>query len=585
VTFDLSSTPIRCIVFAVGLLASWASPAAAAVSKIEVPLGAVAGMQPGGPADGRELLRVAIELAPKDDLDALALAMTDPASPLHGKPLDAAAFAARFGRDQRDGDALFAFLKANGASDIFVARNHLVAGGIMDVTHAQKAFGTTFRTYAQGARTAIAPSGPLTLPFAGVRAVHGLVTATTPHLAAVPTFTLFRGDWYSPERFRDLYDAVPDGGGNERIAIIEDASDRFTLRDISLFLRADGAPPGAVPSNVVEKSYAFKAAASECGRDDRGQEPSLDAESALTMAPLATIVLDYDDVCSAGNDGTIALERALDETDAPTVVVFPFTVGPTFAPIAATYGKPPIPFLEAIVRGIPLVTAAGDDGAYGYRIPGIDVASTAYPCVSPFVICAGGTQLGERDGAPDEAPWNDGDHATGGGISLEPRPAWQLPPKAGFEFSSALVKDRIVPDVSADASGHLRVYWHGYGLGGVGGTSESSSIVGAQLAAINSLVPRAKRLTVAADLYVLAQHAPDAFRDVQRENDRGYVDNTLRPRRVPLPKGYRGVVPPQPKPVLGCTLIQPQGCSVLEGFDAVTGLGSLKERTAVDALR
>jgi hypothetical protein len=104
------------------------------------------------------------------------------------------------------------------------------------------------------------------------------------------------------------------------------------------------------------------------------------------------------------------------------------------------------------------------------------------------------------------------------------------------------------------------------------------------LAAINSLVPRAHRLLTASDLYVLAKTAPGAFRDVARENDRGYLDNTLRPLRDRLPKGYRGIVPPAPHAVNGCPGVQPTGCSVRAGFDAVTGIGSLKERAAVAAL-
>jgi hypothetical protein len=240
--------------------------------------------------------------------------------------------------------------------------------------------------------------------------------------------------------------------------------------------------------------------------------------------------------------------------------------------------------LEAIVRGIPLVVPAGDDGAYGYHIPGVEIPAVAYPCVSTYVICAGGTQVGDRDGAWDDAPWNDGEHATGGGISLEPRPAWQ-DAAASFEFSPQFVKNRMVPDVSADAAGHLRIYWHGYGLGGVGGTSESASIVGGQLAAIDSVVPAAKRLTIAGDLYVLAKAAPKAFRDVQRENDRGYTDNTLRPGRLPLPPDFRGQIPPPPKPVAGCAAIEPHGCSARVGYDAVSGIGVLMEKAAADALR
>jgi subtilase family serine protease len=560
------------------------APAHAAATRVTVPLGQIAGMTAAGPADPKALLRIAVEYQPKADLDGLAASMLDSAAPVHRQPLSAEAFNARFGRDGRDGDALAAFLRSNGTTDIYVSHNRLIGGGIIDVGHAQRAFAVRFERFTSGSRSAIAPSGPLTIPLPNVRAVHGLVTATTPRLADVPSFTLFRGDWYTPEKFREAYDAIPNGGGNERISIIEDASDRFDLSDIAPFLNNEGPPPGATAARVIERSFAFKAAASQCGRDDRGQEPALDADAALTMAPLATVVLDYEDVCSEGNDGTLALERALDTPEPPTVVVFPFTVGPAFGPIAELYGRPPIPMLEAVARGIPLVVPAGDDGAYGYHIAGIDSAAVAYPCVSTYVICAGGTQVGDRDGAWDEAPWNDGEHATGGGISLEPRPPWQ-DAAAAFEFSPQFVKTRIVPDVSADASGHLRIYWHGYGLGGVGGTSESASIVGGQLAAIDSFVPALKRLTTAGDLYALAKAAPSAFRDVQRENDRGYTDNTLRPRRLPLPPDFRGQVPPPPKAVVGCAAIQPHGCSARPGFDAVSGIGSLLEKKAVDALR
>ena len=302
----------------------------------------------------------------------------------------------------------------------------------------------------------------------------------------------------------------------------------------------------------------------------------------MTLASGAVVIADYDDVCGGGNDSTAALARALDLD--PTVLVLPVVAGPADGPIAGRWGQTPLPILEALVRGIPLVVPAGDDGAYGYKEAGVERPRIAWPCVSPYVICAGGTQLGDRDGVADEGPWNDLEHAGGGGISAEPRPSWQNAP-GDFLFSTAYVKNRIVPDVAADAAGHLRVFWHGYGIGGVGGTSESASLVAGQLAAINSLVPAPKRLLTTADLYVLAKNAPQAFRDVSRENDRGWKDNTLRPRRNPLPKNFRGLVPPAPPLVKGCAEQQPDGCAVTTGYDAVTGIGSIKERAAVDALR
>src|SRR5208282_6419937 len=103
-------------------------------------------------------------------------------------------------------------------------------------------------------------------------------------------------------------------------------------------------------------------------------------------------------------------------------------------------------------------------------LPGQTKPAVTYPCVLATVICVGGTQLGERrTGGPlDEGPFNDGLHASGGGFSTEPRPSWQNAPSE-FEMSPQAVNKRIVPDISADGSGHLRVFWRHYASGGVGG--------------------------------------------------------------------------------------------------------------------
>lgn len=580
--------PALAIPLVAGLLA-FAQPSAAATpvppatTRITVPTGALAGLRDEGPANRETLLRLAIELTPRGGIEPLAEAIADPRSPQHRATLDAAALDARIGRPA-DGAALAERLRALGAANVTSTRNGLVVGAVVPVALAEKLFATHFERYTDGRRSVVAPSGPLAVPAAGVRAVRGAVAATTPRLNDNRTpYTGFRGDWYLPTRFREMYDAAPDGGDGQRIVLVEDASDPFDLADVDAFLGAAGAPPGAQRGRVSERRFAFKAPSQDCGRDDRGQEPALDVDAALTMAPKAEIVVAYDDVCSLGNDGTVALAHAL-ELD-PTVIVFPFAVGPVRASgVAATYGSTPLPLLEALLRGIPVVASSGDDGAFGFHEAGIDEAAVTWPCVLPVVICAGGTQIGDRDGAVDEGPWNDGAFAGGGGISPEPRPAWQNAPSS-FEFSAGFVPHRVVPDVAADASGHLRIFWHRYGSGGVGGTSESAAIVGAQLAAIDAAVPAERRLLTPGDLYVLANAAPAAFRDIRGENDRRYLDNTIRPRPSPPPKNFRGLIPPTPAAVLGCKPAQPQGCAVRQGYDAVTGIGSLRERAAIEALR
>ncbi len=400
-----------------------------------------------------------------------------------------------------------------------VAGDGLISGALLRISEAERLFGVHWEKWTDGTRTVVAPSGPLNVPIAGVRDVRGAVVATSPRLADTrPSFTYFRGDWYEPARFRSMTDAIDNGGGGQRIVLVEDASDQFEVNDIRKFLASEGAPPGADMARISERSFMFKNASTECGRDDRGQEAGLDVSAAVTMAPLAEVIADYDDVCGGGNDGTLALARALDLD--PTVLVFPIVVGPVDTTIAARYGLTPLPQLEAMVRGIPMIVPAGDDGAYGFKENGIERPRVAWPCVSTYVICAGGTQLGDRDGVADEGPWNDLAHAGGGGISNEPRPSWQDAP-GDFLFSTRYVHNRIVPDVAADASGHLRVYWHGYGLGGVGGTSESASLVGAELAAINSLVaPRAPAAHRGGPLRAGAHVAGGVSRRLARERPR-----------------------------------------------------------------
>ncbi len=548
-------------------------------------------------------MHVAVELVPKDrSLDATAEAIADPASPMHHLRLSEAAFAQRYGRSQAEVDRLGGWLRASGATNVYVARNRLVVGGDLTVPDAERAFSIKYDLWQNGDRTIVAPIGPLTIPIDGVRAVRGAVKAYTPRLAdtverpSLPSD--FRGMWYGPSRFREAYDAIPNGGAEMRIALIEDSSDQADPRDLTPFSQGTSsgleggplpqatAPPaeplGLDPAHVIERVITPAINEQLCGRDDHGQEATIDVDAAFALAPAATVDVRYDEVCVRGAEGTLEIQRALDDDPQPDVIVFPFAVAPLWGPSAAAIGPTPIAYLEATLRGIAVVVPSGDDGAYGIHVAGFERPGVTYPCVLPFVICVGGTALGERNGRLDEGPWNDGLHASGGGIAFDPRPTWQHAP---MEFSLAhAVVNRMVPDVSADAAGHLYVAWHGYNEGGVGGTSESAAIVGAELAAIDAALPPERRITTPGDLYALASAHPQAFRDVVGPNDRGYADNALRPRPAPLPLGFRGVIPSPPPPVRGCLTVRPRGCDVDKGYDLVTGLGSLLERAAVAAL-
>jgi Pro-kumamolisin, activation domain len=611
------STMFSGMLLAIGL--SGVAPALAAPSTFTLPPALLAGYTRTFRLDTALKIHLSVELDPRDSkLDAIVYAMEDPGSTTHRSTMTEAQFAGRFGRDPADVAALVAWFGSHGATNVYASKNRLVVGGDFTVSQAEKALNTRYDLWENAGRTVVAPVGSIALPVSGVRAVRGAIKAYTPRLAQVQTPsppTTLRGQWFSAARFRQAYDAIEGGGAGMRIALIEDSSDRMQLSDLTQFARGDQEtlaplgpgsdaprgggrpgpgsrqapePPPPPPmlldtSHVSEKSITPANNEQVCGRDDRGQEPTMDVDAALTMAPLASIEVRYDEVCLRGGEGTLELQRALDEEPAPDVVVFPFAVAPLYDRLEATFGPTPIVYLEAALRGIPIVVPSGDDGAYGIRVIGMNRPAVVYPCVLSLVICAGGTSLGERLGQYDEGPWNDGTHASGGGISLEPRPRWQTAP---MDFALAHdVENRMVPDVSADAAGHLYVFWHGYGEGGVGGTSESAAIVGAQLAAIDAPLPKEKRLLSSGDLYALARAHPEAFRDVVDANDRGYVDNTLHPRNLAPPLGFVGVVPSPPPTIKGCVNVRPNGCDVAPQYDLVTGIGSLKEATALKALQ
>ncbi len=347
-TNKLSRAVIGFVAVAVFLSTSWAT-ARAASSRVAVPQGALAGLHQEGPANGAVQLHLAFELQPKADLDGLAARMSDPADPAHRNVLSREAFVEKFGR-LPDARALVVMLKAAGGTDVALAGNGLVAGGQLRIDQAERLFGVRWQKWTDGQRTVLAPDGPLNVPAAGLRDVRGAVVATIPRLADTrASFTYFRGDWYEPARFRSMTDSVANGGTGQRIVLVEDVSDGFDLNDVRRFVAAEGAPPGADARRVTERSFVFKAASVDCGRDDRGQEAALDVDSAITTAPLADVAISYDDICTRGNDGTLALARALDLD--PTVIVFPFVIGPADGPIGARYGATPIPILEALVRG------------------------------------------------------------------------------------------------------------------------------------------------------------------------------------------------------------------------------------------
>ena len=217
---------------------------------------------------------------------------------------------------------------------------------------------------------------------------------------------------------------------------------------------------------------------------------------------------------------------------------------------------------KAILAGVTVCAAAGDNGSSDQRKQTDNTAHVDYPASSPNVLACGGTQIDYIEGTKTEVVWNNtekGGGATGGGVSsIFTTPKWQT--AQGISIPSAndgKSTGRVVPDVaSLAAAGDWDIYKTGGPKMGIGGTSAVAPMWAALIALANEKRSRAKPSKgslgfINGQLYQLAAKG-------------GYFKNILHGdnRSTPNSPGY------QAEP----------------GFDACTGWGSPIATKLIDAL-
>ena len=205
-------------------------------------------------------------------------------------------------------------------------------------------------------------------------------------------------------------------------------------------------------------------------------------------------------------------------------------------------------FQEAAMFGITVFVASGDDGS-NCQV-GDGRAHVYYPESDPWVTSCGGTTIGNVSGGSfTEITWND-NGITGGGISdVFSVPPWQHHAHVPVSVNPGHRHGRGVPDIAGYANGY-EIVLGGSASGPWWGTSETAPLYAALVAIINGeLGGRVGFLNPT--LY--AEHAGWVFRDI----DDGRSNAT-------------GGAP---------------GYSSGPGWDACTGLGSIKGRGLLEHLR
>jgi kumamolisin len=389
-----------------------------------------------------------------------------------------------------------------------------------------------------------------------VEGVFGLDTRRMAHRAIVPFPTITP---LTPPQVAQLYDfpTPPHHMGKETIGLLEFSDPvigtcGYLPSDINAyFTTALGIGPGFVTPTLTD--IGVNGASNTPGGFDDA-EVALDIEVSGAVAQGAHIAVYF--TTWDENGWILALKRAVHPNPGeprPSVLSISWAWTEFFAAgnitwNPATMAAVSTAFQEAAMFGMTVLAASGDDGS-NCQI-GDGNAHVYYPESDPWVTSCGGTTIGNVAGSSfTEITWND-NGITGGGISdFFDLPHWQRHHHIPLSINPGNRKGRGVPDIGGYANGYQIV------LGGVSsgpwwGTSETAPLYAGLIAIINAhLGERVGYINP-----ILYSHdASHVFRDIAdgRTNASG------------------------PAPGYTCGL----------GWDACTGLGSLKGKALLKLLR
>jgi subtilase family serine protease len=415
-----------------------------------------------GRADGGRVMRgvsLTFQLSPSQqkDMDQFLAELADHSSPNFHRYLTPAQYAARFGMSQNDLNKVVAWVRAQGFTNIRVAKNQNKISFDGTVSLIESAFGLEMHNYLVDGVIHLAnasnPSLPAALASVVLHVGHLNDFAPKPRLQVRSHFTSYvSGDHFlTPGDFATIYDLNPlysagATGSTQTIAIVGQST--VSTTDLNNFRSAAGLPASTVTMTVVGGT------ATRCPGDEG--ESDLDLEWSGGVAKNAQIVflyagLETGDTCTNRTYSVWdAMEEALTGSLSGT--------GTPVAPFVSTsygYCEPGLQQQDqgfvATVRswvqqgqteGVTLVSASGDSGAADCDDTSETSATLGYavdaPASIPETTGAGGNEfLGDAAGtvtgtAPSTAAgatpyWgasNTGSDAISTALSYIPEEGW-----------------------------------------------------------------------------------------------------------------------------------------------------------------
>ena len=442
-----------------------------------------------GPTASDRPLTVALFLPSRDPKGAQDFVshVTKPDDPMYRRFLSTEAYAARFGANDADYDAVVAWAEAQGLTvgERYTGRTVIRLTG--PVQAVQTALGIKFNNFrTAGGRTFYAADGPARLPDAIAGKVGGIIGLSSaahykPQFVVLPPGThpavsgTGPGGAYSAADLRSLY-TVPSflfGQQSQTLAVFEQGG--FAAKDIATYANRNKLPNVPATLRSVD-GYGG-------GIDDAGieLEAVLDIDMLIAMNPAAKQILVYE-------DGTDSFQVALlDSLSAMATDNTASTISISYGEDEALQGADAIAAENTVLtqmaaQGQAVFASSGDDGAFGDRTNLLNVSD---PSSQPLVTGVGGlTVFSGPNSLLGQDVWNNleaGAGAGGGGIStVWPLPEYQiLNGKSVATGAGGSAKFRNVPDVSSIANPLTGVAVYSAENGGwltIGGTSVSAPV-------------------------------------------------------------------------------------------------------------
>ena len=392
-----------------------------------------------GPLDPATEITVTIVLRRRAEPDAAAFATA---------PLSRAELAERYGAEPAEVDTVRQAVEAAGAQ----VESADAATRLVKVRGTAAVVGELFGASLEQVRrpdgtTGRQRTGVLTVPAAladRVEAVLGFDDRPQANYRVRIAPTAAVSASYTPLQLAVAYSMPDADGSNQTIAIIE-LDGGFTQADLDAYFGGLGLDTPSV--SAVGVDGASNQPIGDPNSADA--EVLLDIEVAGAIAPKAAQYVYFAPNTDAGF--LDAVTQAAHATPTPTAMSISWGQSEDQWTAQSRTAMDQA-FADAVLLGVSVTAAAGDDGSADNQASGVHAD---FPASSPHTLGCGGTtlELDSSDKVVSEVVWNDGGQggATGGGVSDQfPLPDYQtdagVPVRSGSDTTG-----RGVPDIAAVA--------------------------------------------------------------------------------------------------------------------------------------